>query len=90
MSYVLAVPEMLASAATDLEGIGSALSAANAAAAPPTTGLVAAAADEVSAAVASLFAGHAQEYQALSAQIGAFHSAVRAVVELGCGVVRGC
>jgi PE family len=53
MSYVVAVPEMLASAATDLECIGSALSAANAAAAAPTTAVVAAAGDEVSAAIAS-------------------------------------
>ena len=37
MSYLVAVPEMLASAATDVEGIGSSLSAATAAAAAPTT-----------------------------------------------------
>ena len=40
----------------------------------PTTTVVAAAEDEVSAAIASLFSGHAQEYQALSAQAAAFHS----------------
>jgi hypothetical protein len=39
-----------------LAGIGSAVSAANAAAALPTTGLAAAAEDEVSAAIAALFA----------------------------------
>ncbi|CCK59264.1 Conserved protein of unknown function, PE-PGRS family protein [Mycobacterium canettii CIPT 140070010] len=64
---------MLASAATDLAGIGSPLSAANAAAAAPTTAMLAAGADEVSAAVASLFARHAQAYQALSLQATAFH-----------------
>lgn len=64
---------MLASAATDLAGIGSALSAANAAAAAPTTAMLAACADEVSAVVASLFARHAQAYQALSLQATAFH-----------------
>jgi hypothetical protein len=73
MSHLLVAPEFLASAATDLAGIGSALNAANAAAALRTTGLLAAAEDEVSAAVAALFAGHAQEYQALSAQVSAFH-----------------
>lgn len=61
------------SAATALANIDSALTAANAAAAAPTTGLAAAAADEVSAAVAALFAGFGKEYQALSAQASAFH-----------------
>jgi hypothetical protein len=40
----------------------------------PTTGVVAAAEDEVSAAIALLFSNHAQEFQALSAQAGAFHT----------------
>ncbi len=73
MSYVVASPELLSAAARDLAGVGSALSAANAAAALPTTGLVAAAGDEVSAAVAALFADNARQYQALSAQVEAFH-----------------
>jgi hypothetical protein len=73
MSHVLVVPELLATAATDLEGIGSTLSAANVAAAAPTVGVLAAGADEVSAALASLFAGHAQTHQALSAQAATFH-----------------
>lgn len=55
MSYVLATPEMVAAAANNLAQIGSTLSAANAAALAPTTGVLAAGADEVSAAVASLF-----------------------------------
>lgn len=54
MSYVLATPEMVAAAANNLAQIGSTLSAANAAALAPTTGVLAAGADEVSAAVASL------------------------------------
>ncbi len=58
MAYVVAVPEMFASAASDLAGIGSAVTAAHAAAAAPTSGVLAAAADEVSTAVASLFSGH--------------------------------
>lgn len=48
MSYVIAAPEMLATAAADVDGIGSAIRAASASAAGPTTGLLAAAADEVS------------------------------------------
>ena len=54
MSYVIAAPESLAAAATDIAGIGSALSAANATAAAPTTGALTAGADEVSEAIAGL------------------------------------
>ncbi|HYQ34693.1 MAG TPA: PE family protein [Mycobacterium sp.] len=68
----MAVPEFVASAATDLSNIGSGLSVANAVAAAPTTAVVAAAGDEVSAAIASLFSGHAKGFQALSARAAAF------------------
>jgi hypothetical protein len=44
MSFTVVAPEMVAAAASDLQGIGSALSAANAAAAGPITQVVAAAA----------------------------------------------
>ena len=57
----------------DLQGIGSALSAGNAAAAAPTTGVIPAAADEVSAAAAAQFAAHAQMYQVITAQAAAIH-----------------
>ena len=50
MSYVIAAPEAMTSAATALASIGSTLNAANGAAAAPTTGIVVAAEDEVSAA----------------------------------------
>lgn len=73
MSFVIAVPEALTMAASDLANIGSTINAANAAAALPTTGVVAAAADEVSAAVAALFGSYAQSYQAFGAQLSAFH-----------------
>ena len=73
MSFVTTQPEALSAAATSLTGIGSTLSAQNAAAAAPTTGLVPAAADEVSALTASQFAVHAQMYQAVSAQADAIH-----------------
>jgi hypothetical protein len=68
MSFVIAVPETLAAAANDVAGIGSAITAANTAAAAPTTSVVTAAADEVSTQIAALFGAHAQEYQALSAR----------------------
>jgi hypothetical protein len=73
MSFVTTHPEALAAAAGTLQGIGSALSAQNAAAAAPTTGVVPAAADEVSALTAAQFAAHAQMYQAVSAQATAIH-----------------
>ena len=74
MSYVIAATDMLATAAADVAGIGSSLSAANSVAAAPTTAVVAAAEDEVSAAIASLFSSHGQAFQTLSAQAGAFHA----------------
>ncbi len=73
MSFVIANPEMLAAAATDLAGIRSAISAATAAAAAPTIQVAAAGADEVSLAISALFGQHAQAYQALSAQATIFH-----------------
>jgi PE family protein len=73
MSFVFATPELLTAAATDLAGIGSTIDAATAAAAGQTTRVVAAGADQVSAAVAALFSGHGQAYQAASAQVAAVH-----------------
>src|SRR5208337_1286021 len=73
MSYLVAAPEFLASAATDLGNIGSTLSEASAAAATQTTGVLAAAEDEVSAAIAAVFSAHGQGFQALGAQAAAFH-----------------
>ncbi|KZS68868.1 PE family protein [Mycobacterium kansasii] len=74
MSYLLTAPEMVATAATDLDGIAAALYAANAAAAGPTTGLLAAAEDEVSRAIATLFGAFGQEYQAVVTHAAAFHT----------------
>ena len=73
MSFVTTQPEALSSAATALGGIGSSFSAQNASAAAPTTGVVPAAADEVSALTAAQFAAHAQMYQAIGAQATAIH-----------------
>jgi hypothetical protein len=73
MSFVMAIPDVLIATAGDVAGIGSALAEANSAAAAPTTGALAAGADEVSTAVAALFSRHAQAYQTLSAQAAGFH-----------------
>lgn len=64
---------MLLATASDLGRVGSAVAVGNAAAAGPTTGVVPAAADEVSALTAAQFAAHAQTYQAVSAQAAAMH-----------------
>ena len=61
MSFVTTQPESLAAAASSLAGIGS------------TTGVVPAAADEVSVLAAAQFAAHAQVYQAVAAQAAAIH-----------------
>jgi hypothetical protein len=73
MSFVTTQPEALAAAAATLQGIGSGVSAQNAAAAAPTTGVIPAAADAVSALTAAQFAAHAQMYQTVSAQAAAIH-----------------
>ncbi|ORW06356.1 triacylglycerol lipase LipY [Mycobacterium lacus] len=63
----------MSAAASDVASIGSAVAAANRGVAGATTAISAAAEDEVSAAIAALFCGHGQGYQALSAQAAAFH-----------------
>jgi hypothetical protein len=68
MSFVTTQPEALAAAASSLQSIGSSLSAQNAAAAAPTTGMVPAAADEVLALTAPQFAAQSRMAQAVSAQ----------------------
>jgi PE family len=73
VSFLFAAPEELVAAASNVAGIGSTLSTANAAASVPTTGVVASAADQVSAQVAALFSEHGLGYQQVSAQIAKFH-----------------
>ena len=73
MTFLIAAPATVAATATELAGIGSALSVAHAAAAIPTTALLPAAGDEVSGAIASLFSGYAKVYQSLNAQAATFH-----------------
>ncbi len=83
MSFVNTAPEFVAAAATDFAKIGSALSMSNAAASAPTTGLLAAGADQVSAAVARFFGAHAQAYQAISADVESFHQQFVQLVNTG-------
>ena len=74
MSCVIATPELVQGAAQDLAGIRSSLADATASVSGPTTGIAAAAQDEVSIAIASLFGNVGQEFQALSGQAQAFHT----------------
>lgn len=73
MSFVTALPAALAAAAGELQSIGAVVAAGNMAAAAPTTGVVPAAADEVSALTAAHFAAHGVLYQELSAEATAIH-----------------
>ena len=85
MSFVVAVPDVLQSAASELTTLASTLGAANAAAASPTTAMLAAAQDEVSAAIAALFSAHGQAYQSLSAQAEAFQAQFVEALTAGAG-----
>lgn len=73
MTFVTAHPEALSGAAGSLLSIGSAVDAQNAGAAAPTTGVIPAAADQVSALTAAMFAAHANLYQTVSAQAKVIH-----------------
>jgi hypothetical protein len=73
VSFVTTQPEALTAAAGTLQVLGSGMAAGSAAAAAPTTSVVPAAADEVSALTAAQFATHGQLYQAISAQAAAIH-----------------
>src|SRR5271168_3432843 len=73
MSSLLVQPQLVSTAAANVAGIGSMISAATAAAAGSTTGVVAAASDEVSLSAAAVFDTYAKDYQALLKQAAAFH-----------------
>jgi hypothetical protein len=73
MSFVTIQPEALAYAAGRLQTLGSAMAVESAAAAAPTTGVVPAAADEVSALQAALFGAYGSLYQSVNAQATTIH-----------------
>jgi hypothetical protein len=89
MSSVMVAAEFVSQAAGQLETLGSALNAAHATAAAPTTGALAPAADEVSAAITALMNGCAQEYQAVSAQAATFHNQLVGLLNAGAGAYSG-
>lgn len=73
MAYVVADPEWMTTAASDLATIESDVSAAHLVAAARTTSVVPAAADEVSAAIAGLMSNHALDFQAMVQSASTFH-----------------
>jgi len=85
MSFLFATPEAVAAAATDLANIGSTINEAHAAAAALTTGLIPAARDEVSAAIAGLFGTYAHDYQALAAEFAELHDRFAQAVTASAG-----
>src|SRR5690242_902502 len=85
-AFVQIFPEVVSKASSDIAGIGSAIRSANAAAAGSTTSVLAAAQDEVSAAISSLFGNYAQEFQALSAQATSFHDQFVQSLSAGAGM----
>jgi hypothetical protein len=83
MTFVTTQPEMIATAAGELAGVGSAIAVQNAAAVGPTMGVAPAAADEVSALTAAQFASHAAMYQAVSAHAAVVHQLVGDALRTG-------
>lgn len=83
MSFVVTVPDLLSAAAGRLQVIGSTIGVANATAAFPITGVLPAAADEVSAAAAAAFSGYGQAYQAISAEAALIHEEFVGALRLG-------
>jgi hypothetical protein len=73
MSMLSIAPDIVSTASGILQNSASELRSANAAAASQITAIGAPAADEVSAAITSLFATYGQEFQTLSARAAAFH-----------------
>ncbi|WP_082973473.1 PE family protein [Mycobacterium sp. E2327] len=73
MSFLIAAPQIIEDAATDLANIRSAIGSAHSAAAAATTGVLPAAADEISDRIAALFSQYGAGFQQLSTQAEAFH-----------------
>jgi hypothetical protein len=73
MSFVTTQPEALSAAASTLQHLGTSMVDENAAAAAPTTGVIPAGADEVSALQATQFAAYGNLYQQVGAQAAAVH-----------------
>ncbi|WP_186242326.1 PE family protein, partial [Mycobacterium simulans] len=83
MAFVRVSPELVSATARDLAGVGSSVSAANAAALGATTDVVAAGQDPVSAGIAELFSDYGAQYQSLSVQAEAVQQGFVASLKTG-------
>ncbi|WP_197518335.1 PE family protein [Mycobacterium sp. E3198] len=79
------VPEMMAAAAADVAAIGSTVNAAHLTAAASTVGVIPPGADQVSAAIAQVFSGAAQEFQGLLGKATAFGAQFAQQLHAGAG-----
>ncbi len=75
MSHLVTQPQLMTAAAEDLVGIQTSIAEASIAVGGRTTGLAAAAAEEVSAAIADVFSVFGEDYQAFARQVEAYHNA---------------
>ena len=89
MSFLTTVPAALMAASDDLAGVDSVMAAQNAAVAGPTTGVMPAAADVVSALIATQFAAHAQMYQAVGAMAAEVHHLLVRTLAVDAGSYAG-
>jgi hypothetical protein len=85
MSFLVAEPELVTAAAGNLADIGATIEGAHAAAAARTTAITAAAADDVSLAIAQTFGTYGQQFHTLSADAAAFHSEFVTLLNGGAG-----
>ncbi len=85
MSVLKTIPEELIAAATQLEGIGTSLTAQNAAAAAPTTSIAPPAADQVSALQAGIFGAYGTVYQQIAAEAQAIQQQFTSTLGLSSG-----
>lgn len=83
MPYVVTTPEAMASVAVDINGVGTAITSAYGAAAQSTVGIVPAAADEVSAAIAQAFSQLGADSQVLGHKAREFYDAFTARLHAG-------
>lgn len=74
MSFVTASADLMQSAAQNLSGIRRALADAAATVSGPTTGIAAAAEDEISIAISSLFENFGRQFQSVNSHALAFHT----------------
>ncbi len=85
MSFLKTIPQELLSAAAQLEGIGTSMTAQNAGAAAPTTSIAPAASDPVSMLQAGIFSSYGTLYQQLAAEAHAIQQQFTSTLGLSSG-----